>query len=68
MHSQSISLFIRDGVALTDEEFFELTDTLHDKVPEHDFSLTHKQIILDHEKCPKGDLFEHPSAVSQEEF
>lgn len=68
-HSQAISLFVRNANSLSEDQYEKLKAQLHEQVPEHDFTITHINLVHDLEKCMgTGDIFSHPEAVSQEQF
>jgi len=69
MHSQAISLFIREPESLTEEQFDNLKALLHEHVPEHDFGITHIKLQHDLQLCMNTfDIFAHPDATSQKQF
>lgn len=45
IHHQAISILVRDPTSMSEERIEELIQTLKEKVPGHDFSLSHERQV-----------------------
>ena len=58
-HSLNIAIYVRDPYNLTDGKYMDYVRSLHEKVPEFNFSDSHSRINHDKDFCLPGDMFTH---------